>query len=93
MKHFFFIFIISFFLPQFDYCPIEYHITHRSIYNIGDTLSVEDQNRIFPICNGSGDYLTGDSFSFSDLRFSDWDHKPVLVSKEQFEINKNKIIK
>ena len=82
MKHFFFIFIISFFLPQFDYCPIENHITHRSIYNIGDTLSVEDQNRIFPICNGSGDYLTGDSFSFSNLNgdLNGGDHKLTIIS-------------
>ena len=82
MKHFFSIFIISFLFPQFDYCPIENQINNRSIYNIGDTLSAEDQNTIFPICNGSGDYLTGDSFSFSDLNgdLNGGDYKITLIS-------------
>ena len=48
-------------------CLNENSISNRSLYNIGDTLSIEDQNLLFPVCNGSGDYSTGDSFSFSDL--------------------------
>tara|TARA_Y100001970_G_scaffold280014_1_gene388293 strand:- start:974 stop:1162 length:189 start_codon:yes stop_codon:yes gene_type:complete len=54
----------------------------RSIYNVGDTLSVVDQNRIFPVCNGSGDYLTGDSFSFSDLNgdLNGGNYKITLIS-------------
>ena len=48
-------------------CLIENSISNRSLYNIGDTLSIDDQNILFPVCNGSGDYSTGDSFSFSDL--------------------------
>tara|TARA_Y100000996_G_scaffold267821_1_gene210806 strand:- start:338 stop:532 length:195 start_codon:yes stop_codon:yes gene_type:complete len=39
----------------------------RSTYSIGDTLSIEDQNLLFPVCNGSGEYSNGDFFSFSDL--------------------------
>jgi len=48
-------------------CLTEKSISNRSLYNIGDTLSIDDQNMLFPVCNGSGDYSTGDSFSFSDL--------------------------
>ena len=48
------------------YCPVENNISNRSLYNVGDTLSIEDQTRLFPVCNGSGEYSTGDSFSFSD---------------------------
>ena len=39
----------------------------RTEYSIGDTLTVEDQNALYPVCNGSGNYQTGDSFSFADL--------------------------
>ena len=54
----------------------------RSIYNIGDTLTVEDQSRLYPVCNGSGAYQTGDSFSFSDLNGSvnGGDYKITLIS-------------
>ena len=48
-------------------CLNENFINNRSIYSIGDTLSFEDQNMQYPVCNGSGGYSTGDSFSFSDL--------------------------
>ena len=45
----------------------EKSIFERSIYEIGDTLSIEDQNILFPVCNGSGNYQTGDNFSFADF--------------------------
>ena len=66
----FFIFSILFSTYLFSQsinCPIENLTSNRSIYSIGDTLSIEDQNILFPVCNGSGDYSTGDFFSFSDL--------------------------
>tara|TARA_X000001036_G_C20429034_1_gene704372 strand:- start:117 stop:281 length:165 start_codon:yes stop_codon:yes gene_type:complete len=49
---------------------------------VGDTLSIEDQNILFPVCNGSGNYSTGDSFSFSDLNGSlnGGDHKLTIIS-------------
>ena len=67
-------------LSQDLYCPSEHSI--RSIYNIGDTLSVEDQNMLFPVCNGSGDFSTGDSFSFSDLNGNEngGDYKFTIIS-------------
>ena len=54
----------------------------RSYYEIGDTLTFEDQNLLFPVCNGSGDYSTGDSFKLSDLNGNenDGDYKITLIS-------------
>ena len=67
---------------QSTYCPTENLLNSRSIYNVGDTLSIEDQNILFPVCNGSGDYLTGDSFSFSDLNgdLNGGEHKLTIIS-------------
>ena len=59
--------LIASLFSQETNCLIENSISDRSLYNIGDTLSIDDQNMLFPVCNGSGDYSTGDSFSFSDL--------------------------
>ena len=59
--------LITSLFSQETNCLIENSISNRSLYNIGDTLSIDDQNMLFPVCNGSGDYSTGDSFSFSDL--------------------------
>ena len=36
-------------------CTVDDSILSRSIYNIGDTLSIEDQNALFPVCSGSND--------------------------------------
>ena len=37
---------------------------------------------VFPICNGSGDYSTGDSFSFADLNgdLNGGDYKITIIS-------------
>jgi len=59
--------LITSLFSQETNCLNQNSISNRSLYNIGDTLSIEDQNLLFPVCNGSGDYSTGDSFSFSDL--------------------------
>jgi len=69
-------------LSQEQYCPTEDINLNRSIYSIGDTLSVEDQNMLFPVCNGSGNYSTGDSFSFSDSdgNINGGDYKITLIS-------------
>ena len=45
-------------------------IYSRSLYSIGDTLSFNDQNVIYNVCNGNDNYETGDSFSFSDFNGS-----------------------
>ena len=47
-----------------------------------DILSEEDQNIEFPVCNGSGDYATGDAFSFADLNgnLNGGDYKITIIS-------------
>ena len=72
----------SYLFSQSTYCPTGNPFDSRSIYNVGDTLSIEDQNILFPVCNGSGDYLTGDSFSFSDLNgdLNGGDYKLTIIS-------------
>ena len=62
-----FIILFSFLASQTQNCISEKSIFERSIYEIGDTLSIVDQNILFPVCNGSGNYETGDNFSFSDF--------------------------
>ena len=62
-----FIIIFSFLFSQTSDCVPEKSTFDRSIYEIGDTLSIEDQNVLFPVCNGSGNYQTGDNFSFADF--------------------------
>ena len=81
MKFVFLILLTSTFFSQ-SYCPTDNQIMNRSIYSVGDTLSVEDQNILFPVCNGSGDYSTGDLFSFSDLNgdLNGGDYKLTLIS-------------
>ena len=70
------------FTQSSETCEISDSFNTRSIYSIGDTLSVEDQNILFPVCNGSGDYSTGDSFSFSDLNGNEngEDYKITIIS-------------
>ena len=83
MKLFIFpILLVSFLLSQETYCLTENSILNRSIYDIGDTLSIEDQNILFPVCNGSGDYSTGDFFSFSDLNgnINGGEYKITIIS-------------
>jgi len=76
------ILLLSFSFSQIEYCTTENLTNSRSIYSIGDTLSVEDQNILFPVCNGSGEYSTGDSFSFSDLNgnANGGDYKISIIS-------------
>ena len=54
----------------------------RSTYSIGDTLSFEDMNYEFPICNSDNDFLLGDTFKFSDLNgdFNGGNYRITLVS-------------
>ena len=80
MRIIFFLLLLSF--SQATFCPTENSNIFRSIYDIGDTLSIEDQNRLFPVCNGSGNYSTGDSFKFSDLNgnINGGDYKITVIS-------------
>ena len=40
--------------------------TSRS-YDIGDTLSIEDQQRPYNVCHSDNNYLVGDTFTFNDF--------------------------
>ena len=75
-----FIFIIPIFSQE--NCFPENVVSSRSLYSVGETLSDEDQNILFPVCNGSGDYTTGDSFSFADLNghLNGGDYKITIIS-------------
>ncbi len=61
------LFITTLFSQEINCLLEDSSINNRSIYSPGDTLSIEDQNMLFPVCNGSDGYDTGGSFSFSDL--------------------------
>ena len=67
---------------EINYCPTEDIFNNRSLYSIGDTLSIEDQNILFPVCNGEDNYEIGESFSFSHLNgnLSGGDYKITLIS-------------
>ncbi len=54
----------------------------RTVYSIGDTLSAEDQSTIYEVCNGSGNYETGDSFTFADFNgdLNGGNYKILLIS-------------
>ena len=41
-------------------------VTSRG-YDIGDTLSIEDQLRPYNVCHSDSNYLVGDTFTFSDF--------------------------
>ena len=36
-------------------------------YDIGDTLSVEDQHRPYNVCHSDDNYLVGETFTFNDF--------------------------
>ena len=82
MLSLFFIICVSFFFAQdFTSCYSDYNL-NRSIYSIGDTLTADDQNRQFQVCNGSNGYDTGDNFSFSDFNGNQngGEYKITLIS-------------
>ena len=76
-----FLFVTSLFSQELN-CLADDSILNRSIYNPGDTLSIDDQNMLFPVCNGANNYLTDDSFSFSDLNgnLNGGDYKITIIS-------------
>ena len=39
----------------------------RSSYDIGDTLSIEDQQRPYNVCHSDNNYLVGETFTFNDF--------------------------
>tara|TARA_B100000408_G_scaffold120575_1_gene100027 strand:- start:349 stop:648 length:300 start_codon:yes stop_codon:yes gene_type:complete len=41
--------------------------TSRESYDIGDTLSIEDQQRPYNVCHSDNNYLVGETFTFNDF--------------------------
>ena len=64
-----------------DFC-YSLETQNRSYYGIGDTLSIVDQNRLFPVCNGNENYSTGDQFKFADYNgnLNGGDYKITVIS-------------
>ena len=61
----------SFLLAEDTYCNtsnLDFHTTlfSREYYNIGDTLSGEDQLYPYTICHSDGYYDVGTTFTFGD---------------------------
>jgi len=54
----------------------------RTEYSIGDTLTMDDQNALYSVCNGADGYETGDFFSFADMNgdLNGGDYKITLIS-------------
>ena len=70
---FFSILYISIITAENDKCflsdiPSDYPsvFTSRS-YDIGDTLSLEDQQRPYNVCHSDNNYLMGETFTFNDF--------------------------
>ena len=79
------IFYLILIFPLFSnqlYCLNNDVGNYRSEYSIGDTLSIEDQNYLFPICNGIEDYYEEENFSLADLNgnVNGGDYKITLIS-------------
>jgi hypothetical protein len=54
-----------------DYCLLpdiidDTSANSREYYNIGDTISEEDQTYPYSVCHSDGNYETGSTFTFSD---------------------------
>ena len=82
MNYFYLLILITLVFPQEINCPSENLTILRSTYNIGDTISIDDQNMLFPVCNAADGYLIDDSFSFSDLNgnLNGGEYKITIIS-------------
>jgi len=56
-------------------------VTSRG-YDIGDTLSIEDQQRPYNVCHSDNNYLVGDTFTFSDFNGNEngGDYNIIIIS-------------
>ena len=81
MKHIFFIFLFhSLLVAENEYCSISDitknpSILSRQYYNIGETISEEDQDYPYTVCHGDGNYNIN-----SEFRFSDYSGDIILIS-------------
>ena len=81
MKHIVFIFLFhSLLVAENEYCSISDltgnpSILSRQYYDIGDTISIEDQIYAREVCHSDGNYNIGSTF-----RFSDYSGDIILIS-------------
>jgi len=56
--------------------------TSRSYYDIGDTLSLEDQQRPYNVCHSDNNYPVGETFTFSDFNGNEngGDYNIIIIS-------------
>jgi len=56
--------------------------TSRSYYDIGDTLSLEDQQRPYNVCHSDNNYLVGETFTFNDFNGNEngGDYNIIIIS-------------
>ncbi|OUW60647.1 MAG: hypothetical protein CBD58_04535 [bacterium TMED198] len=76
-----FVFCVSLYADEKN-CAPNFHDLNRSIYDIGDTLSLADQNLQFEICYEEGQTNEENIFKFSDLNGSinGGDYNIILIS-------------
>ena len=64
---------VSIIIAENDRCPVsdipsDYPSVFTSRgYDIGDTLSLEDQQRPYNVCHSDNNYMVGETFTFSDF--------------------------
>ena len=76
-----FVFCVSLYADEKN-CATNFNDLNRSIYDIGDTLSLADQNLQFEICYEEGLTNEENIFKFSDLNGSinGGDYNIILIS-------------
>ena len=74
------VFFVPFIFSQNQYCENQ-TLNTRATYSIGDTISIEDQNRPYDICFSS-ENVTQDTFRFADFNgdLNGDDYKITLIS-------------
>ena len=66
------IFLYSILLSNDSYCFSDKILDHssnlsnREYYNIGDVISETDQNHVYEVCHGDGNYNNGSLFKLAD---------------------------
>lgn len=80
IKNCLFVFLVSSIFSQSNYCESPSN-NYRAIYNIGDTLSIEDQFRPYEICFSDAS-IEQDTFRLADYNgsFNGGDYKITLIS-------------
>ena len=51
-------------------------------YKVGDSISLDDQNKLYDVCNGVGNYSMGDKWKLSDYNgnLNGGNYKITLIS-------------